>query len=142
MPKKMLWYWLIAGGILILDQLSKAFVRAYVPSGSSLGWTHVAITHATNTGVAFGFFQGTNWIFSLIAAIVSVLLGVYAKKLSQDHWLAWGLILGGAIGNLVDRLLFGAVTDFIRLGWWPSFNAADSALVIGVLLLLWQTRKH
>ncbi len=134
-------YWLIAGSVLILDQITKALVREYVPMGASKGWAHVAITHATNTGVAFGFFQGTNWFFSLIATVVIVLLGVHAKKLSQEYWTAWALILGGATGNLVDRLLFGAVTDFISIGWWPSFNVADSVLVIGVLLLLWQMRK-
>ncbi len=135
-------YWLIALCIIFLDQFTKTLVRMYLSSGASIGWKNFSIIHGSNTGVVFGFFQGTNWVFTLIAAIVIIFLCVYWKKLAQEYTVAWALILGGAIGNLIDRILFGAVTDFISIGWWPTFNLADSALVVGVVLLVWKTRSQ
>ncbi|MDO8660606.1 MAG: signal peptidase II [Candidatus Woesearchaeota archaeon] len=134
-------YWLIALGIIFFDQITKTLVRSYMTAGTSIGWKNLSITHGSNTGVVFGFFQGTNWVFTLIAAIVIIFLCVYWKKLAQENNVAWALILGGATGNLIDRILFGAVTDFISIGWWPTFNIADSALVVGVVLLIWRARK-
>lgn len=102
--------------------------------------------YTTNTGAAFGILQGYNTALSIIAGIVSViLLFVLAVfRLSKTQEIGIGLLLGGTVGNLIDRVFFGHVIDYIDLGWWPSFNLADAANVAGVALLVlweWMQRK-
>ena len=104
-------------------------------------------TLAYNTGAAFSFLAGASgwqrWLFTLIAVVVSVVLVVWLKRLKADEtWLAVGLalVLGGALGNLVDRVVFGHVVDFILVHWqsswyFPAFNLADSAITVGAILL-------
>jgi len=134
--KNMAMFWTAAVIILITDQITKSLIRSKLIIGESAG----LITRVENTGVAFGMFTDANWIFAVIALIVIVMLIVHRKKFEMAiSALGAGLILGGASGNLMDRILFGAVTDFISIGWWPAFNVADASLTFGViLLLLWQ----
>ncbi len=110
-------------------------------------------THVTNTGAAFGLFPGGGDFFTALAAIVIVAIITYYWHLPDGQWLvrvALGLQLGGAIGNLVDRLRQGFVVDFIDLNFWPLhnwpvFNLADSSIVAGVvllaLLMIWEERR-
>jgi signal peptidase II len=92
----------------------------------------------TNTGAAFGILQGYNGALAIFAGIVSIALIVVLAffRLSKLQEIGVGLLLGGTAGNLIDRLFFGHVIDYLDLGWWPSFNLADAANVIGVALLI------
>jgi len=140
----------LAAVVVLLDQATKAMIRAWVPLHERIvvvpGFFDV--THVQNTGAAFGLFAGATspyrpLLLNAVAFAVFVLVLVYAFR-SPVHWrrlqLALAGILGGAIGNLIDRVGSGAVTDFLRLHaadrWeWPSFNVADSAITVGVVLL-------
>jgi len=133
----------IAALVLVLDQLSKAWVLRHIPLGES--WAPIpslarifTFRHVTNTGAAFGLFPNGGTIFLAIAVVVIVAIIVYTRYLSVERWpvlLSLGLQLGGAMGNLVDRLRFGHVVDFLDFSFWPTFNVADSAIVCGVALL-------
>jgi signal peptidase II len=138
---------LVAALVLVLDQLSKYVVEAAVPLYQT--WVPIPalepvlkITHATNTGAAFGMFPDGNLIFAIAAILVGTAILYYNYILPGGIWLlrlALGLQLGGALGNLLDRLRQGHVTDFIDMGsLWPFiFNVADFAIVAGVVLLGW-----
>ena len=89
-----------------------------------------------NTGTAFGLLKNASWFFIVFAAAVSVFLILRYKTFDNSMQPLLGLILGGALGNLLDRLLYGAVIDFIDFHFWPAFNVADSAVSIAVILLL------
>ena len=133
---------LLAVALLTLaaDQLSKFWIMNSLRPGESMVWIGgVHITYVTNTGVAFGLFRDQAILFVLIAAAVVTMIIVYQHVLTSDALLfrmALGLQLGGAIGNLLDRLRFGYVVDFIDLRFWPVFNIADSAIVVGVFVLV------
>jgi signal peptidase II len=135
---------LVAGSIVALDQWSKAFVRDSLPIGaiwSPWEWLtpYARIVHWQNTGVAFGMFQGQSMIFAVLALIVSGVIIYYYPKIAQQDWtlrLALGLQLAGALGNLIDRVTVGHVTDFISVGTFPVFNVADSSISVGVVVLL------
>lgn len=131
-------FWATALIILVLDRISKLLVLKYLPLNSSIDFGIISITHVLNTGTAFGVLKSASWFFIVFAAAVSAFLIVrYQKFPSPMHWML-GLILGGAVGNLIDRILYGAVVDFIDLGWWPVFNIADSAIVIAIVCLLFK----
>jgi signal peptidase II len=131
--------------VLAADQLTKLWIRSYAEGHTifQAGIFKIVRPFSYNTGAAFGLFKGASLVLTIIAFIVIVLVLGYAlfgyrrypiadNRLSM---VALGLILGGIIGNLIDRLRFGGVTDFISIGWWPSFNLADSALVAGTIIL-------
>jgi len=134
---------LIAALIIAADQVSKVWIKSILAVGQSLPETGFPrLTHINNTGSAFGLFQGQSFALAIVAFIGTAFLLVFAfiiyrkfpfldSKLGRS---ALGLILGGTIGNLIDRLRFGYVTDFIDVGFWPIFNIADSAAVIGTIL--------
>jgi signal peptidase II len=145
----------IAALVVLVDQFSKHFVTAWLGEGQS--WDVVPwlapvfrITHVTNTGAAFGLLPGWGDFFTVIAAIVIVAIIIYYREIPDGQWLmraALGLQLGGAIGNLVDRLRWGSVVDFVDLNFWPLhnwpvFNLADASIVTGVtllaLLMVWE----
>jgi signal peptidase II len=131
---------LVMGAVLILDQVTKRLVMDDISLGDSNSvFPGVHLVHVRNKGVAFGFFSGGGTVvlvFTLIA--LAVLLGYFAKRPAKPLlWLPTGLLLGGAIGNLIDRVANGAVTDFIKLPHWPAFNVADMSITFGVLALLW-----
>ena len=97
------------------------------------------MTYITNTGSAFGLFKGFNLIFILFSMIVIIVVLYYIKKIKQNENLlqfSVGLLLGGTIGNLIDRFLYGFVVDFIDFRIWPVFNIADSSVTISVILLI------
>ncbi|KTT13476.1 peptidase A8 [Pseudomonas oryzihabitans] len=143
--------------VILLDQLSKA----YFQNNLSL-YQQVSIipdlfswTLAYNTGAAFSFLADHSgwqrWFFAGIAAVVSVVLVVWLKRLRNDTWtaIALALILGGALGNLYDRMVLGHVIDFILVHWrqewfFPAFNLADSAITVGAIMLaldMFRTKK-
>jgi signal peptidase II len=132
---------LVAAVVLGVDQLTKAIVRSSMTLGERrrvIGGL-LDITYVHNRGVAFGVLAGGG---AIVAALTGVALGaivVYFVMRSRTAylWLPVGLLLGGALGNLVDRARDGAVTDFIDPVLWPAFNVADSCIVIGVIGLLW-----
>ncbi len=135
--------------VLVSDQLSKIWIRSNLDVGQSLPETGpFRLTHIYNTGAAFGLFQDQSFSLTIVAliGIVAVLLFVFIvprRFPSLDTKLgilALGLVFGGTIGNLVDRLRFGYVTDFIDISIWPAFNIADSAITVGIILLLYSLR--
>ena len=126
--------------VLALDQLTKQLVRANLELGESWPATGlVRLTHGTNTGTAFGLFPNQTFVL-VVASIVAIGFLVYfyrAHALPRPLLrLAIGLQLGGALGNLTDRLRTGAVVDFIDVGVWPIFNLADSSIVVGMTVLV------
>ena len=141
----MIWYkdwvfYLIVGAVFIFDQISKEFIRLWMPLGDSWPSTgFLRIVHGTNTGSAFGLFAGfTNLL--ILASILGIAAVLYYFYRQGNNAIALrislGLIVGGALGNLFDRVVFGKVVYFISVGWWPSFNIADSAISVGMFLLI------
>lgn len=135
----------IAGVVILVDQLTKYWVRSALSVGETwMPWEWLApyarVVHWTNTGVAFGMFQGRGNLFIALAAVVSIAIIYYFPQVPRSDWtlrLAMGLQLGGALGNnLIDRLVRGHVTDFISVGTFAVFNIADSAITIGVGILV------
>jgi signal peptidase II len=131
--------------VLVLDIVTKIAVREALPVGASVPvLPFVSITHVQNTGIAFGLLQ----VPVLRWALVAIALGVAAaiawsckERKLREHFVAWGLIMGGAVGNAIDRIFLGTVTDFIDFHFWPAFNVADSALTIGVFILIWHALR-
>jgi signal peptidase II len=130
--------------VISLDQAVKALVMSVLPSGRSVDFlgSIVRFTRTTNTGAAFGLLRGQGPWFIVVSALAAVAIIVFRREIAKlKRWdqAAFGLILGGAIGNLIDRIHLGAVIDFIDIGFrelrWPSFNVADSAISIGVVIL-------
>lgn len=134
-----LWAALVTATVVAVDQLSKAAVRkSIVPGETRSVLPGVQLVNTRNQGVAFGFLPGRHLAVSLlVGAALLVLIVYFARHLDKPLiWLPTGLLLGGAFGNIVDRLRAGSVTDFVKfpLGW-PPFNLADACITIGVLLL-------
>ena len=145
---------MIAAVIVGLDQWTKWLVRTNISPGeswlpASLQWLspYARIVHWYNQGAAFGMFQQGNMVFTVLAFIVVAAIIYYYPQISSVDWplrLAMSMQMGGAIGNLVDRLTIGHVTDFISIGKFPVFNIADSSISVGCVVLLlgvwWQER--
>jgi len=137
------WTLLTAVLVLVVDQLTKWWVVNHVDEPVHVVWT-LRVVRAYNTGTAFSLGAGWGPIIGILAVVVVVLLVRFGRTVvSPVGTVALGLVLGGALGNLLDRLLrdgsgflHGAVVDFIDLQWWPIFNVADSAIVVGGLLLV------
>ena len=131
----------VALSVVLLDQLTKYLVRAYIPFGDAFPRDGlIRLTHVTNTGTAFGLFQSQAAVFLWLGlvAIALVLVLVFSRSPTfSSPWarLALGLELGGGIGNLIDRLRFGEVVDFVDLRVWPVFNVADASITVGVIVL-------
>ncbi len=143
-------YLALALGVVVVDQATKALVIARIPLYRTIPVIRgfFDLTHLQNTGAAFGVFAAAGSARPLLVTLLAlaVFAGVLVWSLSSPpgHRLlqtALGLIMGGAVGNLIDRVRFQAVTDFLRFyvdRWeWPSFNVADSAITVGVVLLAW-----
>jgi signal peptidase II len=136
----------LAGIVVAFDQWTKWLVRTNLPFQGTwlpdwLTWLspYARIVHWYNSGAAFGSFQNGNTVFTVLAIIVIIAILYYYPRVQADDWtlrLAMGLQMGGAAGNLVDRLLMQKVTDFISIGNFPVFNIADSSITIGVVVLL------
>jgi signal peptidase II len=144
-PARVVWYrdWLLPVTVLTvlaLDQASKYLVKSNLPLYDS--WPDndfIRITHSTNTGTAFSLFQDQTTLL-IVASLFAIGFLIYFYRTqalsSRLPRVAIGLQLGGAFGNLIDRLREGAVVDFIDVGWWPIFNLADSCIVTGIAVLL------
>ncbi|MBI4186177.1 MAG: signal peptidase II [Chloroflexi bacterium] len=137
---------LVAFLVVAADQLSKTWIRTNLAIGQSLPETgFFRLTHVSNTGAAFGLFRDQSFaltIIALIGIVVVLLYGLFTHR----HFpflngmlvtTALGLALGGTLGNLIDRLRLGYITDFIDIGIWPAFNLADSSIVVGVGILVY-----
>jgi len=154
-------FFLTALLLLVADQLTKLWVRSNLDIGQSLFKAGIfeIVRVPPNTGAVFGLFQDQTFVLTIVGIVGIAVLLFYALYIYRRYPLldnrlsriALGLILGGTIGNLIDRLRYllhqlGGVTDFISVGWWPAFNLADSAVVVGVILfaysLLPLARKH
>ncbi|HEX7124772.1 MAG TPA: signal peptidase II [Thermodesulfobacteriota bacterium] len=141
----------VAAAVVVLDLVTKAIVEARIPLHHAVPVVDglFSLVHVRNTGAAFSLLaeapEGLRIpLFTAIAVAAVAAVLAFLRKLDDRQWLltsALALVLGGAIGNLVDRLRYGAVVDFLLVYWrdwhWPAFNVADSAISIGVVVLLW-----
>ena len=142
-------FWLLAVAAVVLDQVTKVAVLKNFEFAQRLNIIpdFFDLTLVYNTGAAFSFLADSSgwqrWLFALIAVVVSAVLVVWLKRLGRDDtWLAiaLALVLGGALGNLYDRIALGHVIDFILVHWqnrwyFPAFNFADSAITVGAIML-------
>jgi signal peptidase II len=136
---------LVAVCIVGADQLVKALVTASLARGEQRELVAgVKLVNTRNTGVAFGQLQGAGALVSILIGAAVVALLVYVARNAQRPlvWLPAGLLLGGALGNVIDRVREGAVIDFFKLPHWPAFNVADAAITIGVLTLLYVMERR
>lgn len=135
---------LVAGVIVILDQVTKILVRSNLDEGEIwVPWKwllpYARIVHIHNSGAAFGMLPGFGGVFTVLAVIVAIAILYYFPRVPRDEWvlrLALCLQFAGAIGNLIDRLHQGYVTDFISVMTFAVFNIADASISIGVAILI------
>lgn len=135
----------VAAVVIAVDQATKALVRSSVAPGDRDGvLPGVEIVHVRNEGVAFNQFADGGTIVTVIVVVALVALTAYfATHLDKPLvWLPTGMLLGGAVGNIIDRVREGAVTDFIKLPAWPAFNVADMSITFGVILLLYVIERR
>jgi signal peptidase II len=131
---------LVLAGVLLVDQITKRLVQSNITEGDRNNvFFGVDLVHVRNHGVAFGAFAGGGTIVAVIIGVALVALVVWFMRHSARPlaWLPTGLLLGGAVGNIFDRIRDGAVTDFVKFPAWPAFNIADVAITFGVLSLLY-----
>ncbi len=144
---------LVAGTIIVFDQATKYLIRANLQLGEVYRadlWLsqYARIVHWKNTGAAFGMFQSWGNIFMGLSFVVSLVIIYYFPQVPRKDWLvrlAMAMLLGGAVGNLIDRLYQGHVTDFISVGDFPVFNVADSSISMGVVVLflgMWKQERE
>ena len=145
----MTWVLVLAGAIIVLDQVTKAIALARLAPGlpQAVADDWLSLTLVMNPGLAFGMLssvpRGWRWLVAALSIVALVVLARVALRVlptgGRSAVTAVGLIFGGAVGNLIDRARFGAVVDFVDVhyrGWhWPAFNVADSAISVGVVLL-------
>jgi signal peptidase II len=135
--------WIRAGAVLIaviaVDQLSKRAVEhSIVPGEERKFLPGIQFVNTRNHGVAFGFLPGNHIAVTILIAVALLLLLAYFARHTAERllWLPTGMLLGGALGNILDRLRHGSVTDFIKLPLgWPPFNLADTSITLGILIL-------
>jgi len=129
----------VAFVVIVLDQLAKQLVISSIaPDQVVTVLPGIKLVHWSNAGVAFSFFSSGGFlVYLLIAATLTALIVFLAARPDIPLlWLPAGMLIGGAIGNLIDRVRLGAVTDFIKLPFWPAFNVADASITIGVIVLV------
>jgi signal peptidase II len=131
---------LVAVAVLALDQLSKLAVRrSIIPGEERRALPGIELVDTRNHGVAFGFLPGDHLAITIVIGLALLALLAYFARNSERPliWLPTGMLLGGALGNILDRLRAGSVTDFVKLPLgWPPFNLADVSITLGVLLLV------
>ena len=131
---------LVMAAVLLVDQVTKRLVQSHIEQGEHDNvFFGIDLVHVRNHGVAFGAFAGGGTIVAVVIAIALVALVLWFVRHTGTPlaWLPTGLLLGGAVGNIFDRVRDGAVTDFVKLPAWPAFNVADIAITFGVLSLLY-----
>ncbi len=145
------WVLLVMGGILAVDQGTKAWIERAIPLGSGFAPIsaldpYFMLVHWGNTGTAFGMLQGQGGVLATLALVLIVVILLFSRQLPVEHAavrLCVGMILAGAIGNQIDRARLGHVTDFLlfqapvsgRMLQFPAFNVADSCITVGVILM-------
>jgi signal peptidase II len=146
--KKYLWDYIfllsIASFIVVVDQWTKQLVRTLIPFGGSWSpwqWLepYARFVHWQNTGAAFGMFQRFGIVFTVLAFVVAIAILYYYPQVPRNEWamrLAMAMMLGGAVGNLIDRLTQGTVTDFVSVGTFAVFNVADACISVGTVILI------
>ncbi len=141
-------FFLTAIIIVLLDQLTKLVVQKFLELGKQTAIipNFLYIKYLQNTGMGFGLMQGQTWMIAWITIIfIGILLYYYDKMPGKKIIVVFaGLLLGGAVGNLIDRIAFGFVRDFIAFTFWPAFNIADMAITvggIGLLVYLWRKKE-
>lgn len=138
-------FFVVALIALALDQLTKYLILQNLLEGQSIPLGILDIHHVHNRGAAFGMLQNGGYLFVVIAVAVLIALIVAWPRIREAGPLvvsSLALIAGGTVGNLLDRLRFGYVIDFIDLRWWPVFNVADSCICVGVGLLAWRISRQ
>ena len=135
---------LLLAAVVALDQVSKALVRNNVAVGDENSvFIGINIVHVKNKGVAFGALSGKPIVMIIvIAALAGLLVWFFLHSRRRYVWIPTGLLLGGAVGNIIDRVAAGEVTDWIKLPLWPAFNIADVAITTGVVALLWVLERR
>lgn len=146
----LIWLW-VSFLVIVLDQVTKEIAQYYLfPYNENPVFPGFNLTLSFNRGSAFGFLHQApgwqGWLFGSIAILVTMGIIIWLARLSKKQWtmcIALCMIIGGALGNLLDRILYGQVTDFLQLYvghfYWPTFNIADSAICVGAFLLFWQS---
>lgn len=130
---------LVLAGVLALDQIVKALVVSSLERGEERAIVAgIKLVNTRNSGVAFGQLQDGGVLVAVVIAIaIGALLVYFSRHVSTPlMWLPTGMLLGGALGNIIDRLREGAVIDFLKLPYWPAFNVADASITVGVVILL------
>ncbi|MFN8400872.1 MAG: signal peptidase II [Anaerolineales bacterium] len=145
-------FFVVAIVIIALDQWTKWLVIQSVPLNTSwlpesMDWLspYARLFHIQNRGVSFGMFQGGNTVFIILTTVIVAAIVYYVSHMEHPSnwmWVAAGMYLGGAVGNLIDRLTIGAVTDFISVGSFYIFNIADASINVSVVLLLLLSWLH
>lgn len=135
---KALWW---SGLILAIDQVTKMLIKSYMELYQIIDvlGKYVRLRYILNPGIAFGIQFGGRVFFTVFTSIACLIILIFLFRLKEDHFwtrMALGLILGGALGNLIDRIVFGQVIDFIEIGPWPIFNVADIAVTFGMVVLI------
>ena len=130
---------LVLVAVVVVDQLTKhAVERSIVPSEERRFLPGIQLVYTRNRGVAFGFLPGNHVVVTILVSLALLgLLAYFALHATRPFmWLPTGMIVGGALGNILDRLRHGSVTDFIKLPLgWPPFNLADASITLGILIL-------
>ena len=139
--KKQSYVILIISFIIILDQITKFFVLRFIgPLDSVEIFPFLHIVHVKNTGAAFGMFKEFGSTFFIIISIFAIFFVTYLLRKGAYNYIGLSLIIGGATGNLIDRILYGEVIDFIDFSignyHWYTFNIADYALTVGIIIIL------
>ncbi|MDZ7726990.1 MAG: signal peptidase II [Dehalococcoidia bacterium] len=136
------WVFLVAVLVIAADQATKWLVQQGIAPGDEIpeGWMVQLVALARQSGAAFGILQDSGPLLAIASTVGAVAILVYLLNPGFAHPVmrfGLALMLGGAVGNLIDRLIAGEVVDFLKFPYWPAFNVADSAITIGVLCLLW-----
>ncbi|MEQ8199804.1 MAG: signal peptidase II [Syntrophomonadaceae bacterium] len=133
-------FWATIAAIIMLDQFSKIRIMELLDPGDSIPLIHnlFSLTFVMNRGAAFGVLQGKSWLFLIMALLIICIMIYVHLAYELPVWVqyAMGFIVGGTMGNLIDRWSLGAVRDFFSIGWFPVFNVADMAIVTGGGLLI------
>ena len=131
---------LVLAVVLVLDQVTKALARNGIDRGSEDPvFPFLKLVHVRNEGVAFGIAAGGRTLVIVLISVALLALVLYFARHAATPliWLPTGLLIGGAVGNIIDRIRDGAVTDFLKIPAWPAFNIADIAIVFGVIALVY-----
>ena len=129
----------VLAAVLAVDQGTKALVRSSLKVGEHHDWAlGIGLVRTRNTGIAFGALGGASAlvVIAVAFALAGLVFFFVTHSTRRLAWLSTGLLLGGALGNIVDRVTQGYVTDFMKLPYWPAFNVADVAITLGVLSLV------